>query len=558
MKFDIKSLLTGTTLFVASASSIDAVPPKGISLIDGVTVTHPIFGKMKVISHEEDIKYYDDHKGYDLVEDFMKYVLNVDSYDKEYGVDEDKVKCMLGDRIAVTKAGEAALKVITANYMREYDRIKQFCEKHKKDLEAYREESLKHTEYVKICRLVEKLKRFYSVEVSPYRTVLRNDVKEKEVSIDDLLKLYERFKSEELATMEVGDLLKEVLDLDDNWEVVKERCENWYRIEKDYPEALKEFFERRRDEFEEICDAYSSIKEWEKSDDIQKLIILGKVLEQAYEAETKAENERRFSLIRHESIPACDFLTLYEHFFEKKSEIEDINNILFHALTLKKGQGGYMRLASGEPVLCPGYEYSNENQGKNYYWIDIDGNLLTRNSGDEALDIDEKEYEECGSLHHELLHFMNDICWSTQEKTEAKDIFKKNDTLLQQLKDEFKEYGQNVMSVLKDVYDDSAEMWTMYGILYVPNAENEDEGEFYYDPINEAVSNGEYKILAKKERKRDGGEIVDLLVEKWKSLVRIGHYVDPRQVSCVKKLNAEKGIYSFYFGEKLRNLIPER
>ena len=155
-----------------------------------------------------------------------------------------------------------------------------------------------------------------------------------------------------------------------------------------------------------------------------------------------------------------------------------------------------------------------------------------------------------------FLHFMIDICWSTQEKIKAEDIFKKNDTLLAQLEKEFDEY--NVTFVLERLYDDSHEMWAMYGILYVPDTENKSKGEFYYDPINEAVSNGEYKILAKKERKRDGGEIVDLLVEKWKSLVRIGHYVDPRQVSCVKKLNAEKGIYSFYFGEKLRNLIPER
>ena len=343
----------------------------------------------------------------------------------------------------------------------------------------------------------------------------------------------------------------------------KKRCENLYRIEKHYPKALEVFFESNKEEFEEICDESSRIKEWVKSDDIKKLISLGEVLEQAYKAETKEENKKRFSLIRRESIPACDFLTLYEHFFEEKSEIKDINNILFHTLTLKKGQGGYMQLASGEPVLYPGYEYSNENQGKNYYWIDIDGNLLTRNPGDEALDINEEKYEECGSLHHELLHFMNDICWSTQEKIKAKDIFKKNNTLLQQLEDEFdeefQEDNESVTSILENVYDDSAEMWTMYGILYVPNAENEDEGEFYYDPINEAVSNGEYKILAKKERERDGGEIVDLLVEHEARLVRTGHCdMTKNEVPYVKKLNEKWGIYSFFFNEKLLDFIPKK
>ena len=61
MKLNIKSLLTGTTLVVASASNINAVPPKGIKLIDGATITHPVFGEMKVISHDEDIKYYKDY-----------------------------------------------------------------------------------------------------------------------------------------------------------------------------------------------------------------------------------------------------------------------------------------------------------------------------------------------------------------------------------------------------------------------------------------------------------------------------------------------------------------
>ena len=134
---------------------------------------------------------------------------------------------------------------------------------------------------------------------------------------------------------------------------------------------------------------------------------------------------------------------------------------------------------------------------------------------------------------------------------------------MQQLKDWFggefpEEDNKIVTSILKDVYDDSAEMWTMYGILYVPSAENKDEGEFYYDPINEAVSNGEYKILAKKERKRYEGEIVDVLVEHKARLVRTGHCVGPCQVPYVEKLNEKWGIYSFFFKEKLLDFIPEK
>ena len=86
MKINIKSLLTGTTLVVASASNIDAVPPKGLKLIPNETVTHPVFGKMEVISHKEDLEYYhqkvkdpNEHEERVLAENFIEYVLNADS-----------------------------------------------------------------------------------------------------------------------------------------------------------------------------------------------------------------------------------------------------------------------------------------------------------------------------------------------------------------------------------------------------------------------------------------------------------------------------------------------
>ena len=72
MKLNIKSLLTGTTLFVASTTGIMADPPKGLKLIPNETVTHPVFGEMKVISHKEDIEYYNDKSNaYGLIENFM-------------------------------------------------------------------------------------------------------------------------------------------------------------------------------------------------------------------------------------------------------------------------------------------------------------------------------------------------------------------------------------------------------------------------------------------------------------------------------------------------------
>ena len=92
MKINIKPLLTGTTLVVASTTGIMADPPNGIKLIDKAEIKHPVFGKMEVISHKEDLDFYhqkvkDPNKSlfeneYDegvLAENFIKYVLNADS-----------------------------------------------------------------------------------------------------------------------------------------------------------------------------------------------------------------------------------------------------------------------------------------------------------------------------------------------------------------------------------------------------------------------------------------------------------------------------------------------
>ena len=104
MKFNIKSLLTGTTLIVASALNINAVPPKGIELIEGETIIHPV-GEMKVITHKKDLGYYDKKvkklTGKDsfknneknaglLAENFIKYVLNCDSL-KQAGIPQKDI-----------------------------------------------------------------------------------------------------------------------------------------------------------------------------------------------------------------------------------------------------------------------------------------------------------------------------------------------------------------------------------------------------------------------------------------------------------------------------------
>lgn len=141
MKLSIKTLLTGTTLVVASASNVNAVPPNGMEVVPGKVITHPIFGKMKVISHKGDIEYYNSKvKGqkhnykdveYGLAKNFMSYVIDGHSYG-ENKVCEKDIQRILHQRIAMTQSGRGMLKVITANYMREYDRIKDFAKPTKK------------------------------------------------------------------------------------------------------------------------------------------------------------------------------------------------------------------------------------------------------------------------------------------------------------------------------------------------------------------------------------------------------------------------------------------
>ena len=93
----------------------------------------------------------------------------------------------------------AALKVITAHYMREYDRIKQFCEKHETDLKAYYElsrtkewEGLYEKER-QIFELEEKLRELFDLKTDPFN---HSSVKIEISFRKDLLNLYNHFQEE--------------------------------------------------------------------------------------------------------------------------------------------------------------------------------------------------------------------------------------------------------------------------------------------------------------------------------------------------------------------------
>ena len=210
MKFNIKSLLTGTTLVVASTTGIMADPPKGMELIPDKTITHPIFGKMKVISHEKDLAFYKEKVKKEeegnrepwriLRENFIQYVLGNDAFKGCKYFSEEDIEGFVRDVISKSAAGMAMLEVITANYMREYDRIKQFCEDHRGELEtcyAFSQTEKGKDLYEKerqIFELEEKLKDLLWATQSER---LESQFSKSGISSDDLKNLYEYFRKEE-------------------------------------------------------------------------------------------------------------------------------------------------------------------------------------------------------------------------------------------------------------------------------------------------------------------------------------------------------------------------
>ena len=617
MEFNIKSLLTGTTLVVASTTGIMADPPKGMELIPDKTITHPIFGKMKVISHKEDLDFYKEKVNLEkdpfgnksgeaglLAENFIKYVFDGNSY-KENEVSEKAIQRILDQQIAATKSGRGMLKVITANYMREYDRIREFCETNKEALAECYEESLKHKAYLEHCCLTEKLKRDYEIEVDMSNKTFASMQKEGSECVFQELYKYFNEKLDEAA------VLKAVLNVADSEH--KQRLLNIYK--ERYFKKLEAFYNAHKSDLEKL----STFKKQEQTKEIEEFTKLGEQLAKKWKDATRKQQEESFSCMRREDIPVCYFPILYAHFAqkdEKYSDIKDVNNYLFRTLRLVSGQGGF-GIEKFELAVDFGMEKCD------MYYVDADGKFFDRKLGDEG-EIQDK-LEKYSALHHELIHFMNDCCIhdSKQFREWNKDAIEAKNMGLKLSCDDFKEKiddknipYENVFDfhrccceepdaacrpcrlkkgclktkveefkkTLCDLYDNNHEMWTMYGILFTPavsdgedseDGENSDEdsgiikGDFYYDPINEAVSNAECKFFGKAEK---GGDPFKKM-----RLVRTGHTLIEKpcnekcvdlvvqamenskkeRVEAIEKLAKKKNIYGFYFNKERRDLIPE-
>ena len=401
MKINIKSLLIGTTLVVASTTGIMADPPKELKLIPDETIDHPVFGEMKVISHGEDLAFYhqkvkDTNKPlfeneYDeglLAQNFIKYVLNADSL-KQANVPQDDIEKFVKG-CCESQAGMAALKVITANYMREYDRIKQFCEDHRRELETcYKFSQTPAGEKFyererKIFELEENLKELFDLKTDPFG---RSEVKVK-ISREDLLKLSkycQEHQNEDLAKLDAPLPLSE--------KIIKSHKQRESKIRK-------YFFDDCKDKLKTLSDLCEEAKQENKNSDSDKR--LGEASENAYKKETEEANEKKFSCIRRSDMPACYFPILYRHFFvendSKYSDIKTVNKFLYRALKLEKDDDGVFV----SQTLSIGLT-ENPKEDKNYH-VNSSGKFSAF-KGD--------RYD---ALLHELMHFMNHIdCFEASE-----------------------------------------------------------------------------------------------------------------------------------------------
>ena len=249
MKY-IKSFLTGTTLVAACTTGIMADPPKGLKLIPNETITHPVFGKMKVISHKEDLDFYHqkvkkEEGNREPWKNFIQYVLGDDAFEQCKYFSWEEIEGFVRDVISKSVTGMAMLEVITANYMREYDRIKQFCEKYQAELKACYDFS--QTEDGEA--LYEKERQIFELE-EKLKNLLWNTPSEKlesyfsksGISSDDLKNLYGYFRKEEEVFNN---------ELKGSWtQLQKEDSEGFFIGEKDYDPFCKlyEHFLKKNDD----------------------------------------------------------------------------------------------------------------------------------------------------------------------------------------------------------------------------------------------------------------------------------------------------------------------
>ena len=511
------ALLASATLLISLVRNVAAVPPKGVEFIEGMTIMHPVFGELKVISHTRDIEYYnkkatDPDDASELIRKFTDYVVNTDSWKSEGDISKESIEARL-HTMTYTRCGKNILKIIITNYMRAYDRIKQFCLNNKEVLKDYNDacEKSKHEKSIVCYDLKLKLRQQYTncatkIQDAPCRLC---------VSKKQFTDLYTYFVTKEASKQDNADDVNNFP----------------FEIEKAEYNLLKQFYTEQKDTLKMYSDMCKELGNTKKSKEISELKSLREELKEALDERYK--NEMEFISIREKTVREETLPELYEHseYISLKPEGILINTHLIRKLTFSSDDQKTRFIPDKMKI-----NLQTLRMHENMY-VSVDGSFL--NCSEEKTKFEHNGKTVPGkydALQHEIIHFMQEVVFSDYSKKEHKieDVIKRSkNTSLQT----FARYCDDMAPsgrLPHKIYDVTSDMLCMYGIIWDAN-----EDAFYYDPINEAIADAECKIFDGKKQK----------------LVRTGHGTI-RNAEFLSKLNRDWNIYGFYFDEKLRELIP--
>ncbi len=418
--------------------------PEGVNVTNN-TIYHPAFGEIKVISHKDDIDYYDskvtnkdDRK--ELAEKFVEYVIRASSFEK---ISKDTLNARL-QVIAESTSGMNMLKVITANYMREYDLLEEFFKKNKSVLYEYRD-----------------MVNMLNYHIKEQQEGCANDRHSEQITIINEL---------------------------------KSRCET--RLKCEYIKSKH----------------HKIIGHQSFSDDMFYDLIseFGEPLSSEYGEQYRGKPYPMDKL--------------------KPGYTKTKENMYTQIKITNEGERSRYNDHENEITMLPVPNIYN-------CYLDKYGNVLPTNPSND----ENSKYE---TLEHELFHVMNDITLNkifNQTIDYCKDNFdpKWTESVTQGFKSFYKQYtweGENyntMPNLLRQIYDNPAEMLAMYGIAYF-------EGQVYYEPINEAVATTH----------------IHYYNNELKPIIRTGHSANLEK-NYVQRLHTNTKIYSYYFknNEQLRKLI---
>ncbi len=313
--------------------------PEGIKLVNE-KVNHPVFGEMYVISHKDDIDYYNSNVPQGtkeaLVDNVFNYVLDDWTFSSFLGITKDELRDALL-KMAGTKVGMNVLKVITSKYMQVYNKYKGLYEKHNVILNDYLDADKRIKELdseIRNCEYVVNRKTDKKKQISDILNSGKMELRDLSIShnfgmIDDVfedlqgyLYLHEKRASirkqlQEVREKSSKDVIDEIMSYGEEvrsaYKIIKtefarqgiynidnitlEKVHNYFSLKSEL-EEIRQKIKKARKEMEDASDSESesdddTVKEYEK----KKEEIKQKIKENAERKGIKNEDYAR--AIRH-------------------------------------------------------------------------------------------------------------------------------------------------------------------------------------------------------------------------------------------------------------------